>query len=224
MATPAQIAANRLNATKSTGPRTDEGKAASRLNALRHGADAQLAVIPGEDPDELEALTRDYHAQFRPSSPEQLFLVETLIHADWLRRRYLRLEAAITNQALAEMEPCENPLGAIYLSNGPAARAIERVRRHYEVEQRAWLAAFKHLQTLRDQEAESAIAMALRMPMPAPAEIGFVPQAAHGDRREAPNQSPVPNPQAPSPTPGHSDPVLVSPLPRVKNEVHGTNG
>jgi hypothetical protein len=175
-------------------------------------------VIPGEDPAELEALARDYHAQFRPSTPEQLFLVETLIHADWLRHRYLRLEAAITNQGLAEMDDCPNPLGAIYLSNGPAARAIERVRRHYEVEQRAWLAAFKHLQTLRQQEAESALAMALHAPMP---EIGFVPQSARSAVRP-----PVPSPQSPVPisAPGHSDPVLVSPLPRVKNEVHGTNG
>ena len=164
---------------KSTGPRTEEGKAASRMNALQHGADAQLSVIPGENPDEFEALTRDYHAQFRPASPEELFLVETLIHSDWLRRRYMRLEAAITNQALADLpDDTPNPLGAIYLSDGPAARAIERVRRHYEVAQRAWLTAFKHLKMLAEQRAESAIAMALSMPMPVSAhpEIGFVPQ------------------------------------------------
>jgi hypothetical protein len=50
MATPAQIAANRANAQKSTGPRTAEGKAASRLNALKHGLDAESLIIPGEDP------------------------------------------------------------------------------------------------------------------------------------------------------------------------------
>jgi hypothetical protein len=200
MATPAQISANRLNAMKSTGPRTGDGKSASRLNALRHGVDAQLAVIPGEDPAELETLTRDYHAQFRPNSPEQLFLLDTLIQSDWLRRRYMRLEAQITSQALAEMEPCENPLGALYLSDGPAARALERVRRHYEVAQRAWLTAFKQLQSLHQQQAEDALVMALHAPIPmsAPAEIGFVPQTAH-DRREAPRQSPAPSPQPPVP-------------------------
>ena len=105
----------------------------------------------------------------------------------------MRLEAEITNQALAEIEPCDHPLGALYLSDGPAARALERVRRHYEVAQRAWLTAFKQLQTIRQQQAEDALVMALHAPIPMP-EIGFVPQTA----RSAP---PIPSPQSPAPGP-----------------------
>ena len=48
MATLAQIHANRLNAQSSTGPRSDQGKAASRFNALKHGIEARSLVIPGE--------------------------------------------------------------------------------------------------------------------------------------------------------------------------------
>ena len=45
----ARILANRENAKKSTGPRSDEGKARSRRNALRHGLAGDGAVLLLED-------------------------------------------------------------------------------------------------------------------------------------------------------------------------------
>ena len=46
----ARVAANRLNAARSTGPTTPEGKAKSRLNAFRHGMAGQGDLLgPGED-------------------------------------------------------------------------------------------------------------------------------------------------------------------------------
>src|ERR1039457_5208343 len=94
MATPAQIAANRANAQMSTGPRSAEGKSASRFNALKHGIDAASIVIPGEDPAEYDALAADYLSDFRPQSPSEFFHLETMLRADWQKcrtpRRVLR--------------------------------------------------------------------------------------------------------------------------------------
>jgi hypothetical protein len=44
MTTKKKIAASRRNARKSTGPKTPAGKAASSMNALRHGLRARTIV------------------------------------------------------------------------------------------------------------------------------------------------------------------------------------
>ncbi len=46
MATEKQLAANRANATCSTGPKTISGKEASKFNALKHGLAAASPVLP----------------------------------------------------------------------------------------------------------------------------------------------------------------------------------
>jgi hypothetical protein len=47
-----QLAANRANALKSTGPRTAQGRAVSRWNALQHGVLARALIPPALEPYE----------------------------------------------------------------------------------------------------------------------------------------------------------------------------
>ena len=56
MATERQIEANQRNAQLSTGPRTDEGKAQSRANAIKHGMANNIAASPADLID-IEILT-----------------------------------------------------------------------------------------------------------------------------------------------------------------------
>ncbi len=57
--------------------------------------DARSIVIPGESPEVLESLVREYHDHLQPEGPVERFLVDSLIHADWSRRRLTRLESQI---------------------------------------------------------------------------------------------------------------------------------
>jgi len=55
MATAKQIAANQANALASTGARTADGKARSRMNALKHGLAAEAVVVPWEVAEDFDA-------------------------------------------------------------------------------------------------------------------------------------------------------------------------
>ena len=88
MATLKQIEANRLNARKSTGPRTHAGKSASSRNALKTGLYAQGNIIGYEDVTALEELERQFTAEHHPVTPTERSLVDSLIHLEWMLRRY----------------------------------------------------------------------------------------------------------------------------------------
>ena len=77
MATAAQIEANRRNAQKSTGPKTERGKARARRNAITHGMTARtiMPVLPQEDPKELEDRTQQAITAMKPRNPLELDLV-----------------------------------------------------------------------------------------------------------------------------------------------------
>jgi|SRR5579871_1120296 len=104
MSSEAQIAANRRNAQVSTGPSSSTGKAVSRFNNLKTGIYAKVTVIPGEDASELEQLTHDYHLQFQPANPEQRYLVDSVVHDEWLLRRYRKVESSLWEYALSSAD------------------------------------------------------------------------------------------------------------------------
>jgi hypothetical protein len=54
--------ANRINAQRSSGPRTELGKSRSKMNALKHGLSAKKIVIGDEDPKEFETLPQPWNA------------------------------------------------------------------------------------------------------------------------------------------------------------------
>ena len=181
MATPAQINANRANALKSTGPRSAEGKSASRFNALKHGIDAASIVIPGEDPADYDALVAAYHRDFRPESPSETFHVDTMLRADWQKRRLQRVEADLHRTLLAETPGAS--LAAALLSDSPAAKLLARVQRQIAAFERTWYRANTELRRARRQ-AEADTDQALdryidSLGAPSRPELASFPQSAN---------------------------------------------
>jgi hypothetical protein len=95
MASGAQIAANRRNAEKSTGPRTGEGKAKVARNALRHGFRAEKVMTFDEESADFEAFLAEQRAAFAPTDAIEEQLVERISLCAWRLRRICRVEADI---------------------------------------------------------------------------------------------------------------------------------
>lgn len=95
MASDRQIAANRRNAAKSTGPRTEDGKMRSRQNAVRHGLTAETVVPVLEDRDEYETFEAAIRADYRPQSAIEEQLVARIASLLWRLRRTTLMEAGL---------------------------------------------------------------------------------------------------------------------------------
>jgi hypothetical protein len=93
-----KLAANRLNAQKSTGPKTSEGKARSCQNGLTHGLfSRKCPILPGESKEEFDALHNALIADLRPRGVMQHELVMDLADVRWRIRRLPLIEAELMN-------------------------------------------------------------------------------------------------------------------------------
>ena len=71
----AQFQANRRNALRSTGPRTEEGKSRSRMNAVRHGLTAETVIGAFEDAEDYKAFEASVTAGYDPRTAVERELV-----------------------------------------------------------------------------------------------------------------------------------------------------
>ena len=175
MATWRQIAANRRNAQKSTGPRSAAGKAASSANALVHGfTAARTLVLADEDEAVFHALRQDVIADLDPLDVVQAALAQRIAILLWRLERASRLEAEIFEygelRAQRSLERAQGdgeagdadelragaPLAALLVEDEASARAIERLMRHESALQRALERTLREFTRLRAGTAAAA--------------------------------------------------------------------
>jgi hypothetical protein len=90
-----QIESNRRNAQKSTGPKTDSGKARVSQNAVRHGLTAETVISLIEDPDDYRAFEMSVTADYDPETAVERELVLRLASLLWRLRRATSIEAGL---------------------------------------------------------------------------------------------------------------------------------
>ncbi len=224
MATKAQIKANRENSKKSTGPRTEEGKARVSLNALKHGLLARDAVLPSEDPAEFDRQLRDLENDLRPENSLEFELVRQIADAQWRMRRLVRIETAFLAGAIEAQRSHEeifNPdniqpgregesqlLGAGLLGRTQALLHLARYdahlsRRYYRAI--AELGRLRKLERAAEQHRESKTTKQSQYPEPYEESARYKPSPSSQGWQPGPHSRPPPQPpilpRPPAPTP-----------------------
>ena len=87
-----QFEANRRNALRSTGPKTDDGKRRSRVNAVRHGLTAETVVGSLEDAEDYKAFEAAIISDYCAETAIARELVLRLASLLWRLRRSTAIE------------------------------------------------------------------------------------------------------------------------------------
>src|ERR1700729_2743137 len=87
-----QIEANRRNALRSTGPKTEEGKRQSRRNALRHGLTAETVIDGLEDSEDYRSFEAAVIADYDARTAVERELILRLASLLWRLRRIIAIE------------------------------------------------------------------------------------------------------------------------------------
>lgn len=95
----AQSRANALNARRSTGPRTLDGKARTSLNALTTGLRAKSVAISDEEEERRQQLLRGAMEYFQPVGVVEMALVERAVDCLCRQPRAAQYEAAMLRVA-----------------------------------------------------------------------------------------------------------------------------
>jgi hypothetical protein len=149
MATSAQIAANQLNARSSTGPTSEEGKAASSQNRTTHGLchnHTCFYLVPGEDPEKYGELYTSFKQEHQPHTETERTLVRHLAQHEWLRTRALRLQQTCFDANLQIKDP----------------RQFALFLRYQTTHERAFYKALTELQKLRAEKRKEQIGFELQ--------------------------------------------------------------
>ena len=119
-----QIESNRRNAQKSTGPKTQSGKARSSQNAVRHGLTAETVIGPLEDPADYQAFEQAITIAYDAETAVERELVLRLASLLWRLRRATSVETGLL-QIQCEASTAPDPDPALSKLPGEGGEVID---------------------------------------------------------------------------------------------------
>ena len=148
---------NKLNALRSTGPKSSAGKETSSLNATTHGLTSKRIVLPHESQADFDTLRDALHSKHKPAGEVEKQLVEQVAQTWWRLQRAYRVEAAF----LARQES-DDAIVDMFL-NPAQCKQMQLMMRYLAAAERAWnkaLSELRRVQTERRKQeaAENALA------------------------------------------------------------------
>jgi hypothetical protein len=157
----------RLNAQKSSGPRTPEGKAISARNAFKHGfAGASLTIDPSER-EPFNAHLDAYFSRFKPQDQVEADTVRRIAEAQWKMDTINAAESAIMELeggwqmclADAKLDPNQVTIHhhrAFAIIEQSEGSALDLCHRYHVQASRAYDRALRTFYKLRDERLNDA--------------------------------------------------------------------
>jgi hypothetical protein len=150
MSTEKQITANRLNALKSTGPKTPIGKKLASRNAIRHGFYTSDVVLPTEDLAAYQNLARSLIAAYDPCGALEEAEVCTIIETCWQLKRANVVDTELF-RIYGFLEHEQRGVGTAFAQDATQGNAFTKLTRYQGFLFRKLRSAQKELQQLRSK-------------------------------------------------------------------------
>jgi hypothetical protein len=200
-----QLAANRANAVKSTGPTTPDGRARSAQNSRKHGFTAsKFVIVSAEDAQDLENLKADIIHTYQPANTMELLTCERIATSFFTMQRAAQFEAGMfTNFLNFGLDIDDTMQDVIYeklvpnSGQGPAYAMAEGF--HVQNKRFNDFSLFLRYKAQAERDYRRAVEEfeRLRKLRPHLAEFPNEPISDEPERSEA--HSPTPSPQSPDP-------------------------
>jgi hypothetical protein len=136
MSSQAKIEANRRNAEKSTGPKTEEGKAVVAQNAVKHGLLGRQDVVSWEDQEQFEIHRGKVLGELAPVGVMETILAERVVSLTWRLQRAQRMQTEAMNYLTAdrtEDKSLASLLKALAQKNKPTPRGDRQTQGQYAI-------------------------------------------------------------------------------------------